>query len=64
MGVVAVSDLRTVQTAAVAAFDFAGKDADRALVVPTLGVGTHQRLYHLEGLQIDNGLVVVLDIVL
>ena len=64
VGVVAVPDLRPVPAAAVSALELTGKDADRALAVPALGAGSHQRLHHLEGLRIDNGLVVVLDVVL
>lgn len=64
VGVVAVPDFRTVPVAAVAALDLAGKDADRALAVPALFAGGHQGLHHLEGLRIDNGLVIIFDIVL
>ena len=64
VGVVAVPDLRPVPAAAVAALDLAGKDADRALAVPALFAGGHQGLHHLEGLRIDNGLMIILDIVL
>ena len=64
VGIVAVPDLRPVPAAAVAALDLAGKDADRALAVPALFTGCHQGLHHLEGLWIDNGLMIILDIVL
>ena len=64
VGVVAVPDLRPVPAAAVAALDLAGENTDRALAVPALFAGGHQGLHHLEGLRIDNGLVVVLDVVL
>ena len=58
VGVVAVPDLRPVPAAAISALDLAGKDADRALAVPSLFAGSHQGLNHLEGLRIDNGLVI------
>lgn len=64
VGIVAVPDLRPIPTSAVAALDLAGENADRALAVPAFFAGGHQGLHHLECLRIDNGLVVVLDIVL
>lgn len=64
VGVVAVPDLRPIPAAAVAALDLAGEDTDRALAVPAFGAGGHQGLHHLEGLWIDNGLMIVFDIVL
>ena len=64
VGVVAVPDLRPVPAAAIAALNLTGKNADRALAVPALFAGGHQGLHHLEGLWIDNGLMIILDIVL
>ena len=51
-------------SAAVAALDLDGENADRALAAAVLGAGNHQRLHHFKGLRIDNGLVVAIDVIL
>ena len=64
LGVVAVPDLRPVPAAAVAALDLAGENTNRALAVPALFAGGHQSLHYLKGFWIDDGLMVIFDIIL
>lgn len=62
--IVAVPDLWPVPTSAVTALDPAGENADGTFAVPPFGTGGHQDLDHLEGLGINDSLVVILDIIL
>lgn len=64
VGVVAVPHLRTVPAAAVGAHDPARENADAAPAVIALRPGRHQRLHHLESLTVDDGLVIVPNVVL
>lgn len=56
--------LRTVPAAAVGAHDPARENADAAPAVISLRPGRHQRLHHLESLTVDDGLVIVPNVVL
>ena len=59
-----VPDLGAIPSAAVAALDPAGEQVDTAVAILALGPSGQFPLDHLEGLRIDDGLVVVLHVVL
>lgn len=64
VGIIAMPDFRTIPTATVAALDLAGENADRTLTIPAPFTSGHQGLHHLKGFWIDDGLVVIFDIIL
>lgn len=62
--IVGVPDLGAVPATAVTALDLPGEEVDTAVPVPALGASGHFTLHHLEGLRINDGLVIALDVIL
>ena len=62
--VVGVSDLGAVPAATISTLVFPGEKVDSAVPVPALGASGHLALHHLEGLRIDDGLVVAFNVIL